>query len=159
MRFLIGAQVFLCTVVFALAGSDLPPPRGFAVIVVVALLLGVLTGFAAHWPPAWVATIGWPRTLGRSALAGGGVAALLAILVELGVSAATPGPVGGSPSDALVFAAVVAVIGAGGAVALSAVVAGAARARSRLGAAVISLLPTILVTVPAMVVIAMRLAG
>ena len=159
LSLLLGTQVVWCLVTLNLARSDLPPPSGFVVVVLASVLLGVLVGYAVRWNLRWIPLMGWPGTVARSALAGAGVGAALAVLLALGASAAGSGSSDPWLVSTLVFTAVMAALAAAIAVALTTIVVCADRARTAAGAVTISLLPTLLVAVPAVVVIALRIAG
>ena len=149
-------QAAVCTVTLALAGSDLPPPRGFVAVVAAAIVLGLVVGFGVPWLLARLERIGVGRTLLVAAIAGAVVGvfivAAMAALPDLSTTGVTV-------LDVATLAAVVGSVSAAAAAFIMGVAVLSVRASSRRASTVAVLLPTILIVMPSLIIVGLRSAG
>ena len=153
---LLGAQAGICTVSLALAGSDLPPPRGFVVVIGASIVLGLVVGFSVPWLLARRERIG----VGRMLLAAAGAGAVVGVLIVAAMAvrpdlAAT----GVTVADVVTLAAVVGSVAAAAASLIMGVAVQSVRARSRRASTIIAVLPTALIAGPSLIIVGARLAG
>lgn len=149
-------QAVVCTVTLALAGSDLPPPRGFIAVVAAAIALGLVVGFGVPWLLARLERTGVGRTLLAAAGAGAAVGVLVVAAMALRPDASAAGV---TVPEVLTLGAVVGSVSAAAAAFVMGVAVLSVRATSRPASSAIALLPTVLVAVPSLIIVGLRLTG
>jgi hypothetical protein len=153
---LLGVQAVMCTVALALAGSDLPPPRGFIAMVAAAIVLGPVVGFGVPWLLARLERMGVGRTLLAAACAGAVVGVFIVAAMAVRPDLST---IGVTVLEVATLEVVVGSVSAAAAAFIVEVSVLSVRATSRPASLAIALLPTVLVVIPSLIVIGLRLTG
>lgn len=159
MAVVLGAETFVVIVLLALAGSDLPPPVGFVVMIPVGLLLGVAVGAATVPLLRRIDREGAVRALLTSVLGGAAIGAGTGLVLLLaGLAMDTQVTLKAAPL-ALWFAVLTA-MGAlsGGSLGLLLVLADRVR-RGEAARFAAAALPGLFVIVALIVIIVLRLTG
>lgn len=159
MAVVLGAETFVVIVLLALAGSDLPPPVGFVVMIPVGLLLGLAVGAATVPLLRRIDREGAVRALLTSVLGGAAVGAGTGLVLLL-ASLAMDRQVTLKAAPLALWFAVLTAMGAisGGSLGLLLVLADRVR-RGEAAQFAAAALPGLLVIVALIVIIVLRLTG